>query len=341
MLRHLLTCMLATGYASAACSRAALQAATDSYVHAQANGTGWVNISPNLTYTENEKPIDIKTGVLTAPMIIDHNRSIHDTVQCASFTELIAAKQENPTVIGTRILYTPATNGSLLAHTIESIVTKTGDWAFNATGYLYWNSLESWAPIPEAQRDTREAIQAAGDAYFDRFNNVNITVPFGVPCDRLEGGAYTGAHDLANNTCDIGGLPSNIKVTNRRYVVDEALGVVDIFLGFPGLDRSVPDRPAPDSHMFRVQGGKIRYIHTVSACFNPGCGLNGTIFERGWKAGVGAGARWTNVTAVRGARFRGRMWGRRWLNGTALVNETAVGNGTTLVNRTARVNGTL
>lgn len=52
---------------------------------------------------------------------------------------------------------------------MESIVTDAGDWAFNATGYEYWDSLESWAPIPEAERDTRAVIQAAGDAYFNRF----------------------------------------------------------------------------------------------------------------------------------------------------------------------------
>jgi hypothetical protein len=27
--------------------------------------------------------------------------------------------------------------------TIESTATHPGDWAFNATGYLYWQSLEN------------------------------------------------------------------------------------------------------------------------------------------------------------------------------------------------------
>ena len=59
------------------------------------------------------------------------------------------------------------------------MVSDAGDWLFNATGTAYWNSLEKWDPIPVAERDTRDVIQAAGDAYFDRFGNVNITVPFG------------------------------------------------------------------------------------------------------------------------------------------------------------------
>jgi len=60
-------------------------------------------------------------------------------------------------------------------------VTDQGDWLFNATGTAYYNAREAWDIIPEAERDTREVIQAAGDAYFDRFGNVNVTVPFGKP----------------------------------------------------------------------------------------------------------------------------------------------------------------
>tara|TARA_R110002003_G_scaffold145_8_gene13405 strand:+ start:20606 stop:20875 length:270 start_codon:yes stop_codon:yes gene_type:complete len=62
---------------------------------------------------------------------------------------------------------------------IETLVSDAGDWLFNATGTAFYNSLEDWDMIPEARRDTRDAIQAAGDAYFDRFGNVNVTVPFG------------------------------------------------------------------------------------------------------------------------------------------------------------------
>lgn len=68
----------------------------------------------------------------------------------------------------------------LYVQKIETLVSDAGDWLFNATGTAYWNSLERWDPIPVADRDTREVIQAAGDAYFDRFGNVNVTVPFGM-----------------------------------------------------------------------------------------------------------------------------------------------------------------
>lgn len=264
--------LLAAG-ASAACERALLESVTTAYVQAQTAGvfttftTGFA--SPSLNYTENEVPVDVAKGILTYSLTIDSSRSIHDTEGCATFTEIIAASDPHPYVIGTRM--------ELLAGKValvESIVTDAGDWAFNATGYRYWNSLEKWDPIPAGQRDSREAVKAAGDAYFDRFANASVAVPWGTPCARLEGGASTGGSNRNANTCSLG-LPSTIHVTNRRYVVDEVMGAVDIFVGFPGLDRSQGQKPMPDSHFFRVEGGKIRSIHTVSSCVEAGCGLGG------------------------------------------------------------------
>jgi hypothetical protein len=257
--------------ASADCSRDLLKNTTDQYVMAQSMGQHtFSTLSGSVNYTENEQVVDITKGVLTQPLQIDHNRSIHDPVLCATFTELIVTDPKHPYVIGTRMLLT---DGRVT--TMESVVTDVGDWAFNATGYAHWNTLEKWDPIPAESRDSRKVIQAAGDAYFDRFANASVIVPWGPTCERLEGGAYTDSSGAGGNTCSLG-LPSTITVTNRRYVVDEEMGTVDIFLGFPGLDRSVGDQPMPDSHLFRVEGGKIRYIHTVSSCVHAGCGMNGT-----------------------------------------------------------------
>lgn len=186
---------------------------------------------------------------------------------------------------------------------METLVTDAGDWLFNATGYQYYDSMENWSPIPPEKRDSREVIKAAGDAYFDRFASANVSVPWGTPCARLEGGAYTGGGNLSANTCELG-VPSTIKVVDRRYVIsalflpcaparslgigrrnllifnryviDEENGVVNIYVGFPGLDRASSE-PTPDSHTFRVEGGKLRYIHTISTCEgHPNCGLNST-----------------------------------------------------------------
>ncbi|PVI04291.1 hypothetical protein DM02DRAFT_669122 [Periconia macrospinosa] len=55
-----------------------------------------------------------------------------------------------------------------------------------------------------------------------------------------------------------------------RYVIDEEVGVVNVFVGILGLDRNSSE-PTPDSHTFRIEGGKIRYIHTLNGGRRLGC----------------------------------------------------------------------
>ncbi|CAG8956767.1 hypothetical protein HYFRA_00011156 [Hymenoscyphus fraxineus] len=287
---------------------------TTTYIHAQTSGTpSLLPLTPTTLYTENTLPLPLTSTLLTTPLRIDAHRSLHDPVLCGSFTELIVATSAHQYVIGTRMLL--ATNGTV--ESVESIVTEKGDWAFDAGGYLYWSSFEDWDPIPIPQRDSRAVIKAAGDAYFNRFSNPNITIPFSSLCARLEGGLYTSrSPNLTANTCSLG-LPSNTRVSDRRYVVDEEVGAVDIYLGFMGLDRSHVLEAVPDSHLFRVERGGIRYIHTLSRCLERGCGMNGTgmpLFERGGDGrGVngtavfdrdagGVSGNGTSVTRARGVR---------------------------------------
>ena len=281
MFSHLVIASLAATVA-ADCSRDFLTAATNTYLVAQITGrnsTVAAFAATNVSYTENNRPMDIMTGTLSRPMKIDFTRSAHDTVRCATFTEIIAASNPHPYVIHTRMEF-----ANQKASRVESVVTDDGDWLFNATGTLQLNAMEQWAPIPEAQRDSRATIQAAGDAYFDRFGNVSVSVPWGPPCVRVEGG-LPARGTLNGSDCEMV-WPSTIHVPYRRYVVDETLGVVDIFVGFPGLDRTQGNDAMPDSHEFRVEGGKIRYLHTASACVTDGCGLNGTTFGKRWHGSV-------------------------------------------------------
>ncbi|KAH8712259.1 hypothetical protein GQ44DRAFT_776128 [Phaeosphaeriaceae sp. PMI808] len=256
------------------CTRSHLQSIANQYVELMATGQHdrFENLAYNMKYVENNKTSNILDGTPAFGMTIDATRSMYDTTQCKTFTEIIVTDPKHPYVIHTQM--TLDNQGDVVL--IDSVVTDKGDWAFNATGYKYWNGLEHWDPIPENKRLSREIIRAAGDAYADRFNNITVHVPFGVPCARLEGGAYTGGGNLSANTCILGGFPGNIPMVNRRYVVDEVMGVVDILLGFTGLDRTRPDVGAPDSHLFRIEDGNIRYVHTASACFVDGCGANGT-----------------------------------------------------------------
>lgn len=265
----LLAALAAT--ASAHCTRSLLKGAVDTYLNAQRTGqidafTARFDNSSNSTlptYYENSRPVNISSGIIVNPLIITHNRSFYDTTACATFTEVVVDGATNPYVIGTQLRFTQSHSDDHKISKVDSIVTKPGDWLFNVTGYQYWTSQENWDPIPVAQRDDQSTIRKAADAYLDLFSNPNTTVPWGTPCVRLEGGLY--GDSGPNGTCAVG-VPSGVPLTNRRYVVDETLGSVDVFLDF-GQSKW------PDSHLFRVQGGKLRYVHTLTHCGIANCGV--------------------------------------------------------------------
>jgi hypothetical protein len=256
-------CALATR-ASAACTRESLKAVTDAHLAAQT--AGQTSFAANATYTENRKKVDIKSSVLAKVLKVDHARAQHDVPQCAAFTEFIVTNSAAPYVIATQIRVSNTTN---TVSQIDSIVTTKGDWLFNVTGTYHWASQEKWDLIPAERRDTRATIQAAGDAYCDLFADKSVKVPWGTPCARLEGGAYTGKGQ-ASDSCNVG-VPSGVQLVNRQYVIDEDYGTVDIIMDFGGTKGSVGAKGLPDSHDFRVEGGKLRYVHTLSSCGGRAC----------------------------------------------------------------------
>lgn len=230
-----------------------LQTLADTYLSAQTAGnTSILPFTDNTTYLQNQKTVALPSSILTHPLVLAHNRSSLDTTQCATYSELIITDPTHPYVIGSQIRYD---NDKTINH-METIVTQKGDWLFNASGTLRYASGEDWSTIPEDQRDSRAVIQAAADAYCNDFSNKSTVVPWGTPCERLEGGSYTGTGqpDDDTNTCDLG-IPSGISLTDRRYVIDETVGACDVMMSFTGL---------PDSHEFRVLNGKLRYVHTLT-----------------------------------------------------------------------------
>lgn len=254
-------------HTSATCTREQLIAATDSLYAVQTTGkfNDTATFAPTIKYTENRKTVDLAKGILSQALIIAHNRSQHDVLQCAGFSEFIITTAAKPYVVATQLRLDNATQK---ISQIENIVTTKGDWLFNITGTYYWASREKWDPIPAEKRDTRETIQAAADAYCDIFNNKTVKVPWGQPCARLEGGMYTGKGQDGDR-CDVG-IPSGVKLINRQYVIDEVYGTVDVQMDFAGTG-GWGVGGLPDSHEFRVEGGKLRYVHTLSSCGGKSC----------------------------------------------------------------------
>jgi hypothetical protein len=257
--------------AQAACDRAMLQQLGATYVEAQSSGQpAMMPLAEKAYYGENDRPAAIAQGILAQPLTVDFTRSLYDTTECAVFTELVAATHSHPYVIHTRMEVSDDGKVTIM----ESVVTDADDWVFGAEPFLTYTRQEEWGEIPEGERDRREVIKAAADAYIDNWGNPSLPVPHGTPCARLEGRIYTATRDPAGQTCTMGAFPQPIQTGSRRYVIDETIGAVNIFHNFSWIDAGLgPYHPGtPASQTFRVEDGKNRYIHEVTACTTPNCG---------------------------------------------------------------------
>ncbi len=248
----------AVSHAQVSCTRDGLKAATDLYLAAQTKGdTAGLPLAKGLGYVENFKIMNIDDGLIKKAMKIDHSRSLLDTATCQTFTEVIVSDKANPYVLGTRL----RVNHGLIAE-IEMLWTTTGYWLFNADNYLKYSSSEDWGAIPAAKRDTRDTLVAAANAYLDAFlEGKKDLVPWGYPCNRTEGGMHTG-RGAPNDSCDVG-VPSGVNIANRHFVVDEVLGSVAAFCTF-GAGSATGGSGAPDVHIFRIENGKLREVHTMT-----------------------------------------------------------------------------
>ncbi|KAK3391196.1 hypothetical protein B0H63DRAFT_520390 [Podospora didyma] len=93
---------------------------------------------------------------------------------------------------------------------------------------------------------TYMAAQTTADAYLDLFNHPTVM-----------GGILTG-NGSATDSCNVG-VPTGVMIFDRRYVIDEVLGTVDCFVTF---------QTRPDSHEFRAENEKLRFVHTLTVMRN-------------------------------------------------------------------------
>jgi len=273
------------GFAQIACTREGLQRAVDLYLAAQTKGdTSGMPLANGLGYMENAAIANINTGLIKTPMKIDHHRSLIDPDTCQTFSEVIVTNKEKPYVLGARL----RVNHDKIAE-IEILWTTTGYWLFNADAYLQWSSSEEWSVIPPEKRDSRSTLVSAANAYLDAFLEGKIDlVPWGFPCNRTEGGMHTG-RGAVDDSCQVG-VPSGVNIANRRFVVDETIGSVVVYCTF-GAGNVNGGSGAPDTHLFRVENGKLRYVHTLTHLLQANFRGGGGAAAGGQRGGDGAGAR--------------------------------------------------
>ena len=244
-------------------TRESLQTKVDAYINALKKGDpSLMPLASGAKYIENRKETSFKDGVWKEPLVVDFYRSFFDAKLDETYSEIICASGSHPYVIGTRLKVT----GDSIAE-VEALVTDENDWLFNAATYLKYSPQEDWSILPPEMRSDRETLIRIANAYFDVFKDSSRTndVPWNIPCARLEGGIYSNPENKPDASCT-GGPPleGTVDITNRRFLVAVDMGTV-VGLAYFGDENGLPD-----SHIFRVENGKLRYIHTLTVCPN-GC----------------------------------------------------------------------
>ena len=241
------------------CTRSTLQELVNGYLAAiEAGDSSKMPLAANAKYIENMKASSFGKGIWTAKIKVSFHRDFFDVDSCSAYVELMDSVNTHAYNVGAQIR---TADGKITE--ITALVADSGDWSIKGrkdiAKMVKISSAEKWTMIPAAQQNTRAVIQAAGDAYLDDFlDSTKVKVPWGNPCARLEGSMYTGdANNPGGNTgsCNVG-VPQKVDINNRHYVIDVDMGTVDVFCKFGGS--------MPDSHLFRVEGGKLRYAHTIS-----------------------------------------------------------------------------
>jgi hypothetical protein len=242
------------------CTRQSLQSAVDSYLAAQKGGDRTrMAVAEKAKYLENMSEVAADKGLWNTALPIAFSRSFLDKDRCRTFTEVIVTQGPHQYVIGTRL---SVDEGKITA--IDSLVSDKGDWLFNANAYLKYSSKEDWSAPPAASRVSMQELINAANSYLDLFSDKLVKTPWGRPCARLEGGAYTNRSGDPNASCEVGIPPGVLYIVNRDYVVDEEQGVINVFCRFGNSTTGMPD-----SHTFRLVDGKLRNVHTISINLNP------------------------------------------------------------------------
>ncbi len=205
-------------------------------------------------------------------MKIDHHRSLLDESTCQTFTEVIVTDAAKPYVLGTRL----RVNHDKIAE-IEILWTTTGYWLFNADNYLKYSSAENWDPIPaERARLARHAGRRGQRLPRCVSRREDRPGAVGLPVRPHRRRHVHRQRTRPTDSCEVG-VPSGVNIANRRFVVDEAIGSVVVYCTF-GAGGPTGGSGAPDTHLFRVENGKLRYVHTLThllqSAFRGGGGRN-------------------------------------------------------------------
>lgn len=249
------------------CTRDELKAATTAYVEAQRTGSlAGLPLHEKARFLQNMTDVERASGLWTTALPIANAMSFHDDKRCKTFTEIIVTEGAKQYVIGTRLYLH---EGKVIR--VDSLVTEQGHWLFNANAYLRYTTQEDWTDLFKYQKTPPAEMMRGADAYLSAFNDKFVDIPWGTPCARLEGGAYSNRQNSPTASCEVGIPPGVLYIVNRDYLIDEEKGVINVFCRFGS------STGGPDSHTFRFIDGKIRAVHTLTPIPGPQADDNGAI----------------------------------------------------------------
>jgi hypothetical protein len=255
-------------HAQTSCTREGLKTAADLYIAAQARGpqrpriatisgpaVAHLPVSGRMSYVENFDTTPL-SRLIDKPLKIDQHISLLDTARCETYTEGLVSNKADPYALGTQLRL----KNEAVAE-IDMIWSAPGYVGFDIDGFLKNSSAEDWGAIPAAQRDTRATLESAANAYLDALLAGKADVmPWGFPCNRTAADASSSTGD---GSCQVGVPAGTVNIANRHFVVDETMGAVAVLCTF-GVDPASGHIRTPDAHLFRVENGKVRFVHALT-----------------------------------------------------------------------------
>jgi hypothetical protein len=257
------------------CDRSCLSGMLDSYFAAlTARDPSKVPVTENVKFTENGRVIDFSLGLglwKTAEKQLPYRDYLLDP-ETGGAAALTAVTEHGGNVVQTFVRL-KVVNRKVTE--IETIAARVGDqrW-FNPGNLGNLPDIFSKA-VPQAERNTREQLTAAADAYFTAVTTEGtpqfVQAPFGEGVKRFENGLQTTMNDK-DPVFDRHRLAPEVQLERAYYkgsnVQDRRYPLVDLEHGSVLAVATFRREPADSTtlllaEIFKVTGGKIREIHAI------------------------------------------------------------------------------
>jgi hypothetical protein len=169
------------------CTRDELKAATAAYVEAQRTGNlAGLPLDEKAHFLENMITVERGAGLWNTALPIANSMSFHDDKRCKTFTEIIVTEGGPP--VRDRHAAVPAPGQG---DPRRQPGDRPGRLAVQRQRLPQVHQDRGLVDLFKYQKTPPSEIIRGANAYLDGFADKFTDIPWGTPCARLEGGAYT------------------------------------------------------------------------------------------------------------------------------------------------------